>query len=39
MMLLRLESNTSIWQKSTKTEGENLSLGVGNPRFPPSAGL
>ena len=34
MMLLGWESNTSIWQKSAKLEGGNLSLGVGNPRFP-----
>ena len=31
MMLLGWES---IWQKSAKFEGGNLSLGVGNPRFP-----
>ena len=35
MMLLGWESNTSIWQKSAKLKGGNLSLGVGNSRFPP----
>ena len=34
MMLLGWESNAGTWLKSAKLEGESLSLGVGNPRFP-----
>ena len=34
MMLLGRESNTSIWQKSAKLEGGNLSLGGGKSLVP-----
>ena len=34
VVLLGRERNTTIWQKSAKLEGGDLSLGVGNPHSP-----
>ena len=33
-MFLGWESNTSVWQKSTKLEGGNLSIGGGKSQVP-----